>query len=239
MKLKTLLIDDETHCIEWLEEQLQPFSHAIEIVGQANSAIRGLAQIDKLKPDLVFLDVSMPGGTGFEMLDQINQKKFHLIFTSAHQQYAINAFNYSAVNYLLKPIEKDELEKAIQQVLNKDSEAPTPKKTSDIISVNTHAGHQIIPVEEVIHFEAEGAYTSIHLEGGSKLLSSQNIKVYQDQLSEHIFCRIHKKHLVNLKKIKYFTKGKGGHATLTNGVELSISFRQKSHFLKMIQDHLV
>ncbi len=238
--IKAVIIDDEPHCIELLKEQLFPYAHDIEIVGTANSAMRGLALIKSTTPDLVFLDVSMPGGTGFEMLDLLQQGMFEIVFTSAYEEHAIKAFDYQAVNYLLKPIEPAQLQKVVAQVLDKIKK---PEKTAqsnpDKISVNTQKGHQVISIEQIIRFEAEGAYTFLYLEGNIKLLSSQNIKVFENQLRTYPFCRIHKKHLINLKKVKYFTKGKGGHVTLSDGSEISISFRQKAKFLQQLQDHFI
>lgn len=238
--IKAVLIDDEPNCIDLLKSHLEDYTEVISIVGTANSAMRGLTKIKETKPDLVFLDVSMPGGTGFEMLDQFTQKDFEVVFTSAHKELAINAFDYSAVNYLLKPIDKTKLKQVIDQLLNKTkNRIETTKSVSDKISINTNKGHQIVSVNHIVRCEGDGGYTYLHLEGGMKILSSQNIKVFEDQLTDYPFARIHKKHLINLKMVKYYTKGKGGHVTLSDGSEISISYRQKAKFLEKIQGQIV
>jgi len=242
MKLRALIIDDELNCIHALQQELQKHPQHIEVVGTANSAFRGLSQINNLNPDVVFLDVSMPGGTGFEMLDQIQTKQFNVVITSAHKQYAIDAFDYTAVNYLLKPIESTKLERVIEQCICKSSSSNVETigdSQSGNISITTNSGHQVIAIQHIIRCEADGAYTFLYTEGGHKLLTSQNIKIFEDQLANYPFARIHKKHLINLKKVKYYTKGKGGHVTLSDGSEVCISFRQKSKFLQLMKHHLV
>ncbi len=239
MIYKTVLIDDEPNSLEQLKDKLRPYSDKLQIVGTANSAVRGLAIIRDFDPDVVFLDISMPGGTGFEMLDQLDDKNFEVIFISAHQKHAINAFDYEPVNYLLKPIDPKKLDKVIQRLISKDQDQPgILHAKADKLSISTNKGHRIISVNHIIRCEADGGYTFIHLEDGSKILSSQNIKIFENQLSLHAFARIHKKHLINLKKVKYFTKGKGGHVTLTDGSEVSISFRQKTNFIQKLQYYM-
>jgi two-component system LytT family response regulator len=194
--------------------------------------------LDELKPDVVFLDISMPGGSGFEMLDQIRERPFEVVLTSAYEEHAINAFDYQVFNYLLKPIEESKLSQVVERLVTHFRTTPSSPpqiSTEDNLYINTHKGHQLVEIGKILRCEADGGYTYFFLEGGAKYMSSQHIKVYERELKSYGFCRIHKKHLVNLKKVKYFTKGKGGHVTLSDGTEVSISYRQKSSFLQALQ----
>lgn len=236
--IKAIIVDDEPHCVSSLSQQLKQFESHVSVIGTSNSAMRGLKMINDLQPNLVFLDISMPGGTGFEMLDQLKERSFEVVFTSAHKDYAINAFDYQVFNFLLKPIDEVKLKQVIKQLILKQKKPHSveeAKPAENKLYLHTQKGHQVVSIDKIIRCEADGGYTYFYIEGGGKFMSSQNIKTYEEELKPYAFCRIHKKHLINLKRVKYFTKGKGGHVTLSDGSEVSISYRQKTKFLNALQ----
>lgn len=244
--IQAIIIDDEPHCIEYLRRLLHDeFTGRIELTGIAQTVNEGIKQISFLQPDLVFLDVQIGEKTGFDMLRQINEKNFDVIFTTAYDKYAIQAIKFSAIDYLLKPIDKEELEIAIIKISGQISKKTTTEKIDTLlhnlerkdnafkkIMVPTNSGFELLDVADIIRCESHINYTNIFLKNKKEILVAKTLKEFEEMLSEYHFFRIHNSHLVNLSSVKSYHKGKGGSVILSDGTELEVSTRRKDDFLR-------
>ena len=243
--IRTLIIDDELNARKIIRSIVESVAGEFEIVGEAQDVKSGIEQIQKLKPDLVLLDIDMPDGNAFNLLENIGRVDFRIIFITAHSDYAIQAFKFSAVDYILKPIISSELFRSLDKVkktieleevnikldallANLKTDAESKKvvlKTSDSI--------QCVDVDDIYFCESEGgSYTRFHFKDKSKILVSKPLKEYDELLSKLHFFRIHKSYLVNLNKIVSFEKQQGGSVILEDQTELSVSYRKRDLFLK-------
>lgn len=245
--INTVIIDDEELSRTVLNNLITKYCPQLTVVGLASSASTGLALINKASPDLVFLDIEMPGGSGFDLLKKIVDKNFALIFTTAYDQYALKAFKFCAVDYLLKPIDIEELMEATKKVENvkvnsgfKESiknlleNYNAPNSKTNKIALPTLNGLEFVEIKDIIRCEADGKYTNCFLSSGKKLYSSKGLKDFEEQLSSYNFCRIHHAHLVNLDHIKNYFKGDGGYVLMSNGDNVMVSKRKKEDFLKQL-----
>lgn len=244
--IQAIIIDDEQHCIEWLSKLLcDEFSTQIELTGTAQTVNEGIKLISVLQPDLVFLDVQIGDKTGFDLLYQINEKNFEVIFTTAYDKYAIQAIKFSALDYLLKPIDKEELEIAINKLSGETSKKTTAAKMDTLlhnlerkdnglkrIIVPTNTGFELLDIADILRCESHINYTTIFLKENKKILVAKTLKEFEGMLSEHHFFRIHNSHLVNLSSVRSYHKGKGGSVILSDGTEIEVSTRRKDDFLK-------
>lgn len=244
--IKALIIDDEINGAESLQRLTELVTKDIEIVGLCNSGKAGIESIILLKPDLIFLDVDMPGMSGFEMLSKIENKNFEIIFTTAYDEYAIKAFKVNAVDYLLKPIDADDLINAIQKVkdrLNKKYESSvlkieellhslkTEKTTPSRLSINTNDGIIFVPFDEIQYLIASSNYTDIFLVNGKRYTATKTLKDFEDNLPDTLFYRIHNAHIVNVKHIEKYVRGDGGYVVMKNGESIEVSRRKKQDLL--------
>ncbi|MCB0496446.1 MAG: response regulator transcription factor [Cyclobacteriaceae bacterium] len=245
--ISALLVDDEIHFIETLKAICSKIED-IKVVGEARSVKSGIAAIKQHKPDVVFLDVEMDDGTGFDLLRSIEQIDFHVVFVTAHDKYAIEAFRFSALDYLLKPIISSELFSTIAKLrdkLNKEKlseqvsvflqNMATPKQPNKIVLKESDAIH-VVNVEEILYCEAGGSYTTFLLSDGRKITVSQNLKEYEDLLGSTGFLRVHRAYLVNLSKIKKLDKSDGGILILTGDVSLPVSVRKRDALIQAISN---
>tara|TARA_B100000809_G_C15114102_1_gene521732 strand:- start:1380 stop:2105 length:726 start_codon:yes stop_codon:yes gene_type:complete len=237
--IKAVIIDDIQEAITVLQSDLETYCKNIEVIGSANGVVSGAKLIKELKPDLVFLDIQMPDGTGFDLLEIIGETDFKLIFTTASDEFAIKAFKFSAIDYLLKPIDPDDLMQAVEKV--EQQQEPTsrlellkenlshPKK----IALNTVEKIHIVDIENVIRLESNINYTRFFFVDGTKLLVTKTLKEFDKMLSDHSFIRIHQSHLVNANFIKEFLK-QNGEVILKDGTKIPVSTRKKSTLMDMI-----
>ena len=243
MKIKTLIIDDEVRGSQALAKLLERYPE-IELLGAAHSADEGIVTIQRLKPDLVFLDIQMPGKTGFDMLNAMPEVKFEVIFVTGYDQYAIQAFKFGAIDYLLKPVDIDDLdysvEKVIDRIKKKDTNHSielllqnirTPKNENMQLALPTQEGVFYIPIAEIIRCESDGSYTVFHLADKKKIIVSKNVKEYEELLTPYNFCRVHNQHLINLRHVKKYVKGEGGFAIMSDNYEVEVARRRKEDFL--------
>ncbi|MDT0605639.1 LytR/AlgR family response regulator transcription factor [Croceitalea rosinachiae] len=239
MKLKTILVEDEASSREILRNYLAKYCEGAELMAEAATINEGLSLIKKHKPDLVFLDVEMPFGNAFDLLDQVPDRTFEVIFVTAYNQYAMDALNNHAAYYLMKPINIDELIKAVAYVSEiKAGENALEgkvlhaklKKAEGKITLPQQDGFQVLEVSDIYFCKADDNYTEIYLEE-KKILVSKTLKYFEDALKEFPFARIHKSYLVNVNEIKKYKKGKGGSVILSNGKELSVSASRKAELL--------
>jgi two-component system LytT family response regulator len=243
MNLKAVVIDDELNSIDVLKMLIGKYCPTVTIVGQAEDADDGKKIIAAYDPDIVFLDIEMPLGSGFDMLDKIGQHKFQVIFITAYNHYALKAIKYCALDYLLKPVDIDELIEAVTKVSERIRHQHTHDAidilkrhiqkgvTGTKISVPTQDGLQFIDVHEIIRCEASGNYTRMHLLKNQHFLITRTLKEYEELLTPYNFLRIHHAHLINLAHLEKYVKGEGGYAVMTDGSVVDISKRKKSEFL--------
>ncbi|MEL6629992.1 MAG: LytTR family DNA-binding domain-containing protein [Bacteroidota bacterium] len=248
MTIKALIIEDEKNSQELLQGLIQDYCEGVAVIAIAGSVSEGLAAIKTHKPDLVFLDIELPDGDGFQVLEKTEEKNFDVIFTTAYDQYATKAFKFSATDYLLKPVDIDELEAAVNRVKEKKTNGTGEDQSAKLdaliqnlknlqqplkrIVLPTSNGFTVVNPEDIIRCESDRNYTFIFLMDGRKILVSRTIKEYDEMLSDHNFFRIHQSHLINLSYLKNYTRGRGGYVELNDGTVLDVSARRKSEFLK-------
>lgn len=242
--LKAIIIDDEKNGRNTLNYLINAYcEEKVRIVAMAENVNEGIEAIKLYSPDIVFLDVQMKKETGFDLLEKIGKIEFSIIFTTAYDQYALNAIKYSAVDYLLKPIDVNELNEAIDKVINltKDDNLTENQKkvSSDNLKIAISSSNELsfIPISSILYCCAEKSYTYFYLNDGKKIVSTKNLKFYEDLLSSHNFMRIHNSNLINLKHVEKYNKGEGGSVIMSNGYELDVSKRKKTEFLnKILED---
>lgn len=245
--MKTVIIEDEYHSREFLKTVLADMLPDLTLVGMADSVPTGVALIDQTTPDLVFLDVEMHAGTGFDLLEQVEQRGFDVIFTTAYDHYALQAIKFSAADYLLKPIDLDELQLAVQKVRERRaSQSPNlaldrllqtlqqPTADPQTITLATSDGLEFVALPDIVRLEAAGAYTTFHLKGNRKIMVSKNLKEYEQMLPVKHFFRLHNSHIVNLNEVRRMLKTDGGYAILSDGSTIMISPRKKDEFLRLV-----
>ncbi len=243
-KIRTVLIEDEEKSLETLSGMLSSFFDDIEVVATARNVKEAVEVLFKHKPDLVFADISLPDGTGFDVLDKTRPIVFDIIFTTAFEEYSVNAFEYAALHYILKPISIDKIEDAIERhkaglgykkKYAKEYSAILNGNPDQKIAFNTVSEIIFKPIKDILYCMADGNYTEVFFVNGEKLFISQTLKVYEKTLAPHSFARIHNKYLVNVKHVKKYTRGKTGYAIMETGKELPVSEIHKKNFLNIIQ----
>ncbi len=246
--IKAIIIDDEQHCIDRLKDLLEKdYANSVQLLGAFDSVPNGYNAIKQLSPQLVFLDVQIHEKTGFDLLREVGNINFEVIFTTAYDRFAVQAFKFSALDYLLKPVDKDDLKLAMNKFTKKVDTNTTvnrldvllgnlkPKNDlSKRIIVPTTSGFEIFEIEEIIRCESNINYTTIYLKNKQKLVVAKTLKEFEEMLSDHGFFRIHNSHLVNLIYIKSYNRGKGGSVVLNDGTEIEVSTRRKEDFLKRL-----
>jgi len=243
---RAIIIDDEEGAREGLSLLMQKYCADIEILTLCNSGKQGLEAILTHKPDLVFLDVQMPGMSGFQMLEKLGKVNFEIIFVTAYDKYAIKAIKFSALDYLLKPVDIDDLIKSVQKVQQKQvqkQQAGFQSLLSNISQIQDELTRLAIPseneiimqeVKDIVYCEADSSYTTIHTSNGKKLTVSKTLKEFEIILPETKFCRIHHGTLVNIEHVSKYIKGEGGYVIVSNGQHLNVSRRKKESFIQML-----
>lgn len=243
-----IIIDDEPHCIDRLERLLTSHcSPSVALLGKFQTVDDGMRAIARLHPDLVFLDIKIHDETGFDLLKKLPETRFEVIFTTAFEQYAIQAFKFSAIDYLLKPVDPDDLVEAVARMEKKISKEETAKKLevllhnlkdvqgrSKKIAIPTMNGLMFIAVNDIIRCQASINYTTLFLQDSQKITVAKTLKEFEQLLSEYHFLRVHNSHLINLSCVKSYQKGKGGTVLMTDRSEIEVSFRRKDELLKRL-----
>ncbi|MBN8824668.1 MULTISPECIES: LytTR family DNA-binding domain-containing protein [unclassified Spirosoma] len=258
--LRAVVIDDETNARQAIISLLQLLCPEVEICGEAKNVDTGLELIRKQHPNLVFLDIQMPGKTGFDLLSSVEKADFGVIFTTAYQEYAIRAFRFSAIDYLLKPIDPEELQAAVQKcktqlsavspqqlsILQEHIDEPRPhglkqrnSNANQRIALPTAEGIHFIQMTDIIQCESLGSYTKFHLISGKPIVVSRLLKEYEEILDNYYFFRVHQSNIVNLEHIKRYVKGDGGQVWLSDNSEVEVSRRRKEEFLALLSDFYV
>ncbi len=243
--IKAVIVDDELHAINVLTKLLEKLDIVIEIVASATSVNDGYEVIQQYQPDLVFLDVEMPGGNGFDLLSKFTAVTFQVIFTTAYEHYALQAIKISALDYILKPIAIEELNAAVKKVSTKKvQEAKRVVSLLENLHTNqlksivlpNKGSYEPINISEIILLKADNNYTEFILQNGKTILVSKTIKEYEDLLINKGFFRVHKSTIINLTHIEKYTKGDGGEVLMNNGSIAKVSRYRKKEFLKMFYD---
>lgn len=240
--MRAIIVDDELKSRESLKILLEEFCENVDVSALCKDVDEGVAAIQKHKPDIVFLDIQMQRETGFDLLEKITPITFEVIFTTAYSDYAIKAFKFSAIDYLLKPIDIEELKKALEKVEQKLNgnialrleqlvQNLRPTSPNFKLALPTSDGLIFIKVDDILYCEASSNYTQIFSSDGKKYIVSRTLKEYEDLLTEHNFFRIHNSHLINLNSIKKYVRGEGGYVIMNNDVSLDVSKRKKEAFL--------
>ncbi|MFT3826584.1 MAG: LytTR family DNA-binding domain-containing protein [Chitinophagaceae bacterium] len=243
--ISAIIIDDEQHCISRLQELLkESFSRQVHVIGTYRDYEEGIKAITQHTPQLVFLDVQLQNRTGFDLLKEVSPVSFHVIFTTAHEQYAVQAFRFSAIDYLLKPVDKTDLGEAIEKLnarLSKEDIAArfdalfhNIKNTSPRLCIPVLNGFELIQVSDIIRCESDINYTTLFLKNKEKLVVAKTLKEFEQMLSGQGFFRVHNSHLINLSYVKSYHKGKGGNVSLLDNTTIEVSTRRKDELLKLL-----
>lgn len=244
-QIKALIIDDEVNNCENLKNILAKYCPEVEVQAMGYSAIEGMELIQTHKPELVFLDIQMPDGTGFDLLEKIPDPDFKVIFVTAYNEYAIKALRISAIDYLLKPVDildlKAAVSKALEGKMNEEKEA-IENYISNIsrengerkIALPTAERILYVVISDIIRFQGESNYTHVYLASGKHVLVSRTLKEYEELLTENGFIRTHQSHMVNEKHVKSYEKQDGGYLELTDGSQVGISRQRKEHVLTLL-----
>lgn len=248
--MKAILVDDEPDGIRTLQKMLAAHCPEVNIVASCSNATVAQQQIDLLKPDVVFLDIQMPGKTGLEMLTDITVKDFEVIFVTAYNEYMLQALQYSAADYLLKPVDEDRLIEAVRRVEQRLNTSKKEDRTNALMYNLTQVGHPsamrlclptlkgfiVLKLEEILYCEAERSYTVFHLENGKTVTVSKPLLEYDQLLKDTSFLRVHKSFLVNMMHVREYQRGEGGVVIMSNGAEIEISRRKKDLFLMKVKE---
>ncbi|MEO5943021.1 MAG: LytTR family DNA-binding domain-containing protein [Ferruginibacter sp.] len=239
-----IIIDDEMKGRMALRQKLQDYCTDVHLLAEADNGEDGIRIIEKYQPDIVFLDIEMPRMNGFDMLQKLKQKNFNLIFTTAYDQYAIKAIKFAAFDYLLKPIDIEELQLAVEKSNTQNSNT---EKKLEVLDQNLHGnaglnkiaiptleGLLFFSIGDIIHLEANRNYTTIYFTNAPKLIASKTLKDFEEILPTNIFFRTHHSHLINLNYIKRYIKGDGGQIEMQNGIYVDVSRRKKNDFLNAV-----
>ena len=248
--LKVFIVDDEFQSRNFISKCITSNHSDVQVVGGAATVDEALIGISELEPDLVFLDVMLNEETGFDLLAQIGDIKFNLVFITAHDEYAVRAFKFNALDYLLKPIDVEELEAAIEKAKAKQQEhtgmpkavmenflhtLKMPNTIEKKIPVPTSEGFLLVPLQDILYCQSNSNYTQINLTNKRKLISSYTLKHYDDLLSEYHFFRAHKSFLINLVHVTQYKKGDGGTIIMSDNMEIELSRRNKEAFIRIFK----
>jgi two-component system, LytTR family, response regulator len=243
--IKAILVDDEMHGLDTLGILLADFCPEVQVIDRCSSAKKALESIAKAKPDLVFLDIEMPVMNGFELLEQFGEIPFSVIFTTSYDQYAIKAIRFSALDYLLKPVDPKELVVAINKVKKKKN-PPTSEQLQMLmeqlqqregpltrIAIPTSEGFELVLADQVVRCEADDNYTYLFLKNKTRIIASRTLKEMEEQLREFpAFIRVHHSYIINLNEVLKYVRGEGGYLVMTDGSTVNVSRSRKEALLK-------
>ena len=241
--MTAIIVDDEQKSISTIQKIVTDYCTGVEVVGTADNIASAVSLISSLKPQLVFLDIEMPYGNGFDLLDSLSEVNFEIIFITAYSQYAITAFKYASIDYLLKPVNITQLQAAIARaaqriteklnavnyLLLKQNLRTEDKRDQRIVLADTN-GQYFITIKDISYCIANGSYTFIYLQNGERYHASKNLKEFEEMLPENMFFRIHHGHIVNVHHVSKVTSGRTGCVIMKDGKELEIAARRKKEF---------
>jgi len=243
-----ILIDDEVNCLDVLEWTIRQQCPQVEILDKCTSAAQGIKSIREKKPDLVFLDIQMPHMNGFELLTELMPVQFDVIFTTAFDQFAIKAFKFSAIDYLLKPIDPDDLKQAILKSTHRTGELPQKGNVDELlnnlkflyqptrskIAIPAMDGLIFVLIQDIISCEAQSNYTIMHIHGQENITATKTLKTFSELLEPYHFLRVHQSHLINMEHLVRYVKGEGGYVVMSDGSIVNVSRTNREKFLQLI-----
>lgn len=248
MTLKVVIVEDEKHSREILKSLLEEFCKDVQVIATASSVDEAVKVLSVYSPDIVFLDIELQSGVGFDILEQIKEPSFEIIFTTAFEKYAVKAIKFSSLDYLLKPIALDELQKSIEKARVKmdtnvyrqqlDTLLQSLSRESnkqEKICLATTAGMEFIPIDDIVLCKADGSYTSFVLKSKNSLLVSKHLKEYENLLADQLFMRVHNSYLINLREVKKYIKSDGGYIIMSNDMHVSLSPRKKDDLIEAMR----
>lgn len=246
--IHAVIVEDEVKGLNNLKNMLAKYCEEVEVVGEASTVEEGLELLadPEVQPDVAFLDISLPDGLVFQLLNKIRPVEFEVIFVTAHEEYAIKACEYSSIGYILKPIDPDVLKDAVSRIqLRKSS---SMDKQLDIfnsyynnpnaftkMSISALDGVYFVNIKDIVRFEAEDNYTHIYLNNGERITASKTIKAYEDLLAPFNFYRVHKRHVINLNYMRKFVKGDGGYLIMDDNMKIEVSRRRRPAFMEQMK----
>jgi two-component system LytT family response regulator len=246
-QIKALIVEDEARSIAFLKKLIETYCPEVEVIGEATTVNQAVDKITQLNPQLVFLDIALPDGDGFEVLERIPNKTFQVIFITAYDKYAVRAFEFSALHYLLKPVSSDDLQKAVDRFWDSNEQVELDKKLTVLNSnlnekikkliLPTSDGLSIIKLNELIRCEASRNYTICYLLNKKEQIVSKPLGIFEDILSDFHFVRVHNTHLINLKYVSKYIKGKGGIIIMKDQSEIHVSKTRKNEFLEKLKSY--
>jgi two-component system LytT family response regulator len=247
--INAIIIDDEKHSCDALKMLLARCCAQVEVIAMCHSGTDAIQKIEKLQPQLIFLDIEMPFMNGFQMLEQISIIDFEIIFTTSYDKYAITAFKFSALDYLLKPVDRQELERAVQKVSKKISPAISqqleilmqkinqPFVAIQKIALPTMQGLEFVTVDSIIRCASNNNYTEFYLSDKKKVLVSRTLREVEEMLADYGFLRVHHSHIVNLNAITRYIKGEGGYLVMADGSSVDVSRSRKELLMQKMQPY--
>ncbi len=245
---RAVIVEDEEKGLNNLKSLLAQYCEKVEIVGEAYSLKEGLALFEdpSTKPDVAFLDISLPDGQVFQLLNQLRPIQFEIIFVTAYEEYAIKACDYSSIGYILKPIDPDRLKEAVDRI--KPRQDAHMDKRLDVfnnyynnpnaftkMSIFALDGIYFVNIRDIVRFEAEDNYTHIYLNSGDRITASKTIKAYEELLIPFNFYRVHKRHVINLNYMRKFVKGDGGYLIMDDDMKIEVSRRRRPAFMEQMR----
>lgn len=245
--IKAIIIDDIEQARITLKKDLETYAKDVQVIGEANGVVEGAKLLKSIQPDLLFLDIQMQDGSGFDLLDILKEINFKIIFITASDAHAIKAFRYAAIDYLLKPVDPDELTSALAKFkahnLNESEKykllnesLKNTSKPHERLALHTQDKIHIVNINDIIRCESSINYTEFFFNGGKKMLVTKTLKDFEDLLSDQGFFRVHQSHLVNTKYIKEFVKTDGGYIIMTDGSNVPVSTRKRPEVVKMLEE---
>jgi len=244
MAIKAIIVDDELGARESLSKLIEKHCKSVEVVAKADSMKTAYDSINSLNPDLVFLDIEMPNGNAFDLLEKFKEINFNIIFTTAYDHYAIKAIKFSAIDYILKPIDSEELVNAVARYEGKKQEKTTinsqfktllsnvkPNTKLKKVGIPDGDGLIFINLSDIIRCDSDGNYTYFILTTGKKIVASRTLGEYEEMFADENFFRVHRSHLINLEHVKKYIKGEGGYVVMNDNSQVEVSRRNKAEFL--------
>lgn len=244
-KIKAILIDDEANALEVMEWLITTYCPQVEIIAQFQDAEQCITKLSDLNPDVVFLDVEMPKMNGFEFLEKVKLRNFDVVFTTAYDKFAVRAFKYSALNYLLKPVDPDDLMQTVEKIVAHKKNIKQEQlellfqnllqkeNQPDRVALSTMDGVIFVNTKDIIYCKAESNYTTIVLDNGKKNLVAKTLKEIDETLSGKDFFRVHKSFLVNVHHISKFVRGEGGYIVMPDGTQITVARERKDDFMQL------
>jgi two-component system LytT family response regulator len=250
--IKTLIIDDEANARSAIRNMIKQLALPVEILGEASNAAEGLEKIKALRPELLFLDIQMPGKSGIELMQEMSNENIQVIFVTAHQGFAIPALKMSAIDYILKPVDPDDLKAAVEKAIKQKTKLESgqlqlfqqalqhfqqpQQKTPQKLAISTNEGILYVALNDIIWIESLTGYCRFYMQAQKPIVVSKNLKEYEDLLADRNFFRTHQSSVVNLVHIKKYVRGEGGQVWMTDGSEIEVARRRKEELLKKMAE---